>query len=141
VVGPAPLVAAVRAAKQFLTYAGGTPLQHAVAAVLVDLPGVADLAASLAARRDQLCEGLSSLGMPVYRPAATYFVTTDVAALGWEDSAAFCRDLPERCGVVAVPSAVFYHDPRGAQTLVRWAFCKQPSVLAEALGRLEALRS
>src|SRR3954463_5167615 len=32
--GPAPLVAAVRAAKQFLTFAGATPFQHAGAAAL-----------------------------------------------------------------------------------------------------------
>ena len=36
--GPAELVAAARTVKQFLTFAGGTPLQHAAAAAL-RLPG------------------------------------------------------------------------------------------------------
>jgi N-succinyldiaminopimelate aminotransferase len=138
-VGPAPLVTATRAAKQFLTYAGGTPLQYAVATVLATLPGVAALVASLRARRDQLCDGLEQIGMRVFRPAATYFATTDVAPLGFEDGEAFCRELPGRCGVVAVPSAVFYHDARGATSLVRWAFCKQPEVIDEAVARLAKL--
>ncbi|MHB1553521.1 MAG: aminotransferase, partial [Acidimicrobiales bacterium] len=51
----------------------------------------------------------------------------------------FCRELPERCGVVAVPSSVFYRDPAPGKTLVRWAFCKRPEVLREALGRLKVL--
>ena len=139
-VGPAPLVAATRAAKQFLTYAGGTPLQYAVAAGLAAGPRLIDpLVASLRDRRDQLCDGLAALGFPVYRPAGTYFVNTDVAALGEPDAFAFCRSLPERCGVVAIPSSVFYLHPTEGASLVRWAFCKRPDVLDEALVRLKAL--
>jgi N-succinyldiaminopimelate aminotransferase len=73
------------------------------------------------------------------RPAATYFATTDIASVAPGLSAQeFCLALPERCGVVAIPSSVFY-DPSDAdagRTLVRWAFCKRPEVLADALGRL-----
>jgi len=144
-VGPAPLVAATRAAKQFLTFAGGTPLQVAVAAGLAAGPRLIDpLVASLRERRDLFCDGLEALGLPVYRPAGTYFVNTDVAALGEPDAFAFCRSLPARCGVVAVPSSVFYLQPaEGAlsegASLVRWAFCKRPEVLEEALLRLKVL--
>ncbi len=138
--GPRDLVARVRAAKQFLTYATGTPFQHAVAVGL----GAGDrlvvpLRDSLRERRDLLCDGLASLGLTVYRPAATYFVTTDIASIGERDALEFCRGLPERCGVVAVPSSVFYRDPLDGKTLVRWAFCKRPEVLREALARLKAL--
>ena len=68
--GPAELVAAVRGAKQFMTFAGGTPLQHAAAMAL----GTADehgarLAAELAAKRDRLCAGLERAGFGVLRPA------------------------------------------------------------------------
>jgi len=138
--GPAPLVAATRAAKQFLTYAGGTPFQYAVAAGLNAGPTLIDgLAASLRERRDLFCDGLEELGLPTFRPAGTYFVTTDVAAIGEPDALAFCRALPSRCGVVAVPSSVFYLHPAEGASLVRWAFCKRPEVLADALVRLKAL--
>ncbi|MDA8312025.1 MAG: pyridoxal phosphate-dependent aminotransferase [Actinomycetota bacterium] len=138
--GPPDLVARVRAAKQFLTYATGTPFQHAVAVGLSAGDRlVAPLQESLRERRDLLCDGLASLGLTVYRPSATYFVTTDIASIGEDDALGFCRDLPRRCGVVAVPSSVFYRDPLLGKTLVRWAFCKRPEVLREALVRLKAL--
>ena len=58
---------------------------------------------------------------------------------GETDALAFCRSLPARCGVVAVPSSVFYLHPSEGASLVRWAFCKRPEVLEEALVRLQAL--
>ncbi len=138
--GPPHLVGRVRAAKQFLTFATGTPFQHAIA-VALDAGDrlVSPLRDSLRERRDLLCDGLESIGLTVHRPAATYFATTDIAALGEDDALRFCRELPGRCGVVAVPSSVFYRDPDLGRTLVRWAFCKRPEVLHEALRRLETL--
>ncbi len=138
--GPAPLVAAVRAAKQFLTYTSPAPLQLAIARGLGFPPASLGLLADeLRAGRDQLCDGLAALGYDVFRPAATYFATTDIASVAPGLSAReFCLALPERCGVVAIPSSVFYDpaDPDAGRTLVRWAFCKRPEVLADALGRL-----
>jgi N-succinyldiaminopimelate aminotransferase len=138
--GPAPLVAAVRAAKQFLTYTSPAPFQLAVAHGL-GLPAqrIGALAAALAARRDQLCDGLAALGYDVFRPQATYFATTDITPLAPGLSARdFCLGLPERCGVVAIPSSVFYDpaDAEAGRTLVRWAFCKRAAVLEDALVRL-----
>ena len=134
--GPASLVAAVRGVKQYLTFAGGTPLQHAAAAALA-LPRaeIAALAGELRAKRDQLCEGLRAAGLRPYMPAGTYFVNADVG----EDAAAFCALLPERCGVVAIPTSVFYDDKEAARTLVRFAFCKRSEVIADAAARLAGL--
>jgi N-succinyldiaminopimelate aminotransferase len=138
--GPAPLVAAVRAAKQFLTYTSPAPLQLAIAQGLAFPPPVMNrLSSELRAKRDQLCAGLVALGYNVFRPAATYFATTDISRVAPEMSAEdFCLALPERCGVVAIPSSVFYDpaDPDAGRTLVRWAFCKRADVLSDALARL-----
>ncbi len=135
--GPAELVAAVRGAKQFMTFAGGTPLQHAAAVAL----GIAEahgawLATELKAKRDRLCGGLERAGFEVLRPAGTYFVNADVGA----DAVVFCRDLPERAGVVGIPTSVFSGDPERVKTLVRFAFCKREEVIDEAARRLAALR-
>jgi N-succinyldiaminopimelate aminotransferase len=142
VTGPAALVAAVRTVKQFLTYVNGAPFQPAVAAGLA-LPDsyFAGAAVDLKAGRDQLCGGLVEAGFDVYQPHATYFVITGVAGLGASDGTEFCRQLPHRCGVVAVPAGAFYEDPRRARPLVRFAFCKQPDVLTEAVRRLATLRA
>ncbi|MEA2133373.1 MAG: N-succinyldiaminopimelate aminotransferase [Solirubrobacteraceae bacterium] len=135
--GPAELVGAVRGAKQFMTFAGGTPLQHAAAVAL----GIAEahgarLAAELKSKRDRLCAGLERAGFEVLRPAGTYFVNVDVSA----DAVAFCRDLPERAGVVGIPTSVFSTDPERVRTLVRFAFCKREEVIDEAAERLAAMR-
>ncbi|WP_338418209.1 hypothetical protein [Nocardioides houyundeii] len=71
-------------------------------------------------------------------PEGTYFVTTDISALGWTDGLAFCEALPERAGVVAIPTQAFYDDVDAGRHLVRWAFCKQPDVVAEGVRRLVA---
>jgi N-succinyldiaminopimelate aminotransferase len=135
--GPAELVTAVRTTKQFLTFVSAGPFQYAVATALgAPREYYLDLAAGLQDRRDQLSAGLADLGLEVFRPRGTYFVTTDVTALGWADGLQLCRALPGRCGVAAIPHQVFYDDVAAGAQLVRWAFCKRPDVLAEALRRL-----
>ncbi|MGB9186002.1 MAG: aminotransferase class I/II-fold pyridoxal phosphate-dependent enzyme [Solirubrobacteraceae bacterium] len=134
--GPAELVAAVRTVKQFLTFAGGTPLQHASAAALRLAPSHLEvLREDLRAKRDQLCAGLVAAGLAPLIPAATYFVNADVGT----DAVRFCAELPARCGVVAIPTSVFYDDKQAASTLVRFAFCKREEVIAQAAERLASL--
>lgn len=138
--GPAPLVRAMMTAKQFMTYTSGTPFQPAIAHALglgsdyfdTFLHGMSD-------QRDLLCAGLSDIGFDVFVPEGTYFVTTDIRPLGFDDGMEFCRLLPERAGVVAIPHEVFYDDKDAGKPLVRWAFCKRQEVLIEALDRLQGV--
>lgn len=134
------LVTAVRSVKQFLTYVSSGPFQYAVAEALA-LPDsyFEDFRRSMLARRDILAEGLTAAGFEVFRPAGTYFITTDIRPLGEKDGFAFCRALPERAGVVAIPNAVFYDDREAGAPFVRFAFCKREEVLREAVERLRAL--
>jgi N-succinyldiaminopimelate aminotransferase len=141
VTGRPELVAAVRAAKQFLTYVSGGPFQYAIAEAL----GQPDayftaLRDDLRMKRDLLSGGLAELGFEVYPTDGTYFVTTDIAALGETDGIEFCARLPERAGVVAIPSVVFYDNKEAGRTQVRFTFCKRPEVLKEGLARLAAAR-
>ncbi|HEX8006645.1 MAG TPA: pyridoxal phosphate-dependent aminotransferase [Trebonia sp.] len=134
------LVSAVKTTKQFMTFVSGGPFQYAVAEALA-LPDeyFASLATDLKKKRDLLAGGLADIGFEVYRPDGTYFITTDVAPLGEKDGVEFCLSLPERAGVVAIPSAVFYDDAEAGRTQVRFAFCKREEILEEALSRLAAL--
>ena len=136
--GPAELVARLRAVKQFLTFAGGTPLQHAAAAALT-LPDsvAAELTASLRAKRDRLAGGLRDAGFDVLESQATYFLNVDGAPLGEHDATALCERLPHEAGIVAIPTSAFAADPAGpTRSLVRFAFPKRDEVIAEALERL-----
>jgi N-succinyldiaminopimelate aminotransferase len=137
--GPAALVGAVLAAKQWLTFTSGAPLQPAVAAALDEHPDFpTTLAAELREKRDLLCDGLEKIGLRGRPPEGTYFATSDITDLGWPDAMAFCLALPERAGVVGIPTQVFYDDPDAGRQLVRWAFCKRREVIEEAVSRLGA---
>ncbi|UIP59039.1 putative N-succinyldiaminopimelate aminotransferase DapC [Agromyces marinus] len=140
--GPADLVTAVLAVKQYLTFVNGAPFQPAIAAGL-DLPDgfFAGAAAELAARRDLLVGGLRRAGFDPSVPASGYFVVADAAPLGVDDGAALCRELPHRAGVVGVPVTAFVHPSRrdGVRSLVRFAFCKRRDVLETAVERLSGL--
>jgi N-succinyldiaminopimelate aminotransferase len=136
--GPPDLIARVRAVKQFLTFAGGTPFQHA-AAVGVSMPDeqAGQLAHKLAAKRDRLSAGLRELGFDVLPTAGTYFLNADAAPLGHDDARELCLELPSAAGVAAIPVSAFSTEPDRLRSLVRFAFCKRDSVLDEALGRLK----
>ncbi len=136
------LVTAVRTSKQFLTYVSGGPFQYAIAEGLnLGDDYYRSLAGGLRDCRDHLCAGLADAGFDVWNSPGTYFVTTHIGSMGHRDGVAFCWSLPERCGVVAVPSVVFYDSKDVGQPLVRFACCKRPEVIAEAAGRLATLRS
>ncbi|MGW1539172.1 pyridoxal phosphate-dependent aminotransferase [Streptomyces sp. NPDC002309] len=134
------LVTAVRSAKQYLTYVASGPFQYAVAeALAMPDPYFTAFRDDMLAKRDLLVAGLSDAGFRVYKPAGTYFVTTDIRPLGESDGIAFCRSLPERAGVVAIPNAVFYDHREEGAPFVRFAFCKRTDVLEEAAARLKTL--
>lgn len=145
ITGPAHLVDAVLAVKQFLTYTNGTPFQPAIAVGL----GLGDeyfagIAATLRTKRDLLGAGLRAAGFDVSVAAGSYFTVADASALvdGGDDAADLCRSLPARAGVVAIPLTAFASRAHRAQyaNLVRFAACKRTAVITEASARLGALR-
>jgi N-succinyldiaminopimelate aminotransferase len=142
VTAPPELVSAVRCSKQFLTYVSSGPFQYAIAAGL----GLPDsyfqtFVDNLRVRRDLLSTGLSAAGFAVMPTQGTFFLTADITPLGGIDGMEFCRSLPHRVGVVAVPTQVFYDNIEAGRRLVRFAFCKKLEVLEEACRRLEGLRT
>ncbi len=136
----ADLIDAIAAVKQFLTFVNGSPFQPAVAeALLLPDQRFHDLAADLQARSELLTSGLKAAGFEVRPSDGTYFVIADAAPLGYTDGTALCLDLPGLVGVVAVPVQAFHDDPSVPSSLVRFAACKKPEVIAEAAERLAGL--
>ncbi|MGP4002495.1 aminotransferase class I/II-fold pyridoxal phosphate-dependent enzyme [Streptomyces sp. 8N706] len=135
--GPAPLVAAVGAAKQFLTYASGTPYQEALARMLGSVEEWAgELRTTLRNHRDLLTDGLARAGLRPFRAEAGYFVQADVRPWGYADGVEFCRELPERAGVVAIPTSAFYLEAGAPAWLVRFSFCKREESIRTAVDQL-----
>ena len=140
VVAPPALVDAVTTVKQFLTYVNAGPFQPAVAdALALGDDFYRGVASRLQAGRDALVQGLLDVGFTVSVPQGTYFVVADAAPLGYADGLTLCRELPGLAGVVGVPVQVFHDDVEAGRSLVRFAFCKRPEVIADAVTRLKVL--
>ncbi|MBA0124575.1 pyridoxal phosphate-dependent aminotransferase [Haloechinothrix sp. YIM 98757] len=138
--GNRDLIAAVRAAKQFLTFVSGGPFQPAVAhALRTELDWVGQSRAALGDKRDRLSAGLAEAGFSVLPSSGTYFVCADVRPLGYSDATDLAWALPERVGVAAVPVSVFTENGAGNTHLLRFAFCKRDEVLDTAIERLHRL--
>jgi N-succinyldiaminopimelate aminotransferase len=140
--GPPSLTAVVMKAHQNLTFTTPPNLQRAVALGLAKDDGYFEsLSTSLAAKRNRLSAGLHQAGFGVLPSDGSYFVTADYSAFGFEgDDAAFCRHITEHAGVAAIPLSAF-SEGAAPQGYIRFAFCKQDSVLDEACRRLASLRS
>lgn len=136
------LIEAIAAVKQFLTFVNGSPFQPAVAeALLMPAARFRDIATDLQARSRLLTDGLLAAGFDVRPSDGTYFVIADAAPLGYPDGLTLCLDLPSLVGVVAVPVQAFHDDPTVPSSLVRFAACKRPEVLVDAVSRLSVLRN
>jgi N-succinyldiaminopimelate aminotransferase len=136
------LTAALRTSHQFVTFAVNTPGQHAMAhALRAPDEYYETFLAEYRRRRDRLCVGLAEAGFGVAPPAGTYFAVADIRPLGHHDAVAFCRMLPERLGVAAIPVSAFYTRADSAPHLVRFAFCKTDALLDEGLRRLQRLKA
>ena len=134
------LIDEITAVKQFLTFVSGAPFQPAVTRALNEGDEwVQRQRLAMQGKRDRLAEGLRRIGLDPAVPQGTYFLTTDVRPLGYDDGVEFCRSLPLRCGVVAIPHQVFYDRVEAGRPYVRWAFCKTDPVIDEAVERLERL--
>ncbi len=145
--GPAELIEALLAVKQYLTYSGGAPFQPAIARALSEGDAdIAELRDSLSARRDLLITGLRSSGFDVVVPGGTYFVCADATPFLSDtvpDGAAFARALPELAGVACVPISAFCRD--GSSTAaalapwVRFTFVKDQATIEDAIAGLRTL--
>lgn len=135
---PPELTAAVRTAKQWITFTNGTPFQHAIAVALgLDDAHFAAFTDGYRRRHDRLVTGLTDAGFATYVSQGTYFVTVDIRSVGWTDGdLAFCQWLPAEAGVGAIPCSVFFTDPRDGAHLVRFACCKRDGLLDEGIARL-----
>ncbi|GEM16577.1 aminotransferase [Gluconobacter oxydans] len=141
VTAPAALASVVAKAHQVLVFATAPNLQRAVAYGLnKDDSYYEGLSAQMETQRDLLRDGLHRLGFETLPADGSYFIVADISrhAAGRGD-VEFASWLVEHAGVATIPVSAFY-DPQGdvaPQNLIRFAFCKKPEILREALKRLE----
>ncbi len=131
------LIAAIRSVKQYLTFVNAAPFQHAIAVGLDECDDyLVHAATQLREKRDLLAAGLEMVGLRVFPTQGTFFLTTDISPVSDAEGLTFCRELAQRCGVVAIPSSVFYDDKTSSRHLVRWMFSKRREILESAVERI-----
>ncbi|HSS14030.1 MAG TPA: aminotransferase [Rhizomicrobium sp.] len=137
VMGPRELVRVVQNAHQFLTFTTSPALQTGVAHGLThEMQFPLALTARLQKNRDILATGLSRLGFEVQPCEGTYFLTAGISKLTNEKDFAFCERLIREAGVALIPLSAFFKSGT-PDTFVRFGFCKQQSLIEQALERLE----
>ncbi len=132
--GPAELVAATRKAKQFLTFAGGTPFQHAGAVALGLGDEVYTALETRAARQARPAvrrarggrAGGAAARRHLLRQRRLPAATASSTAASWSSARASSRS-PRACSTTT---------PTPDRTLVRFAFCKREAVIDEAARKL-----
>jgi aspartate/methionine/tyrosine aminotransferase len=138
-IAPPHLTAGIRAAHQFLTFATATPLQRASVEALAAPPAYFDaLRSEYDERRHAMLRVLREAGLDPITPEGSYFVLADHTRFGHASDEAFCEHLIREVGVAAIPCSPFHADRRGADRLVRFAFCKTLPTIHEAGARLKA---
>ncbi|MDY6055662.1 aminotransferase class I/II-fold pyridoxal phosphate-dependent enzyme [Micrococcus sp.] len=140
--GPAELVAAARAVKQFLTFSSGGAFQQAVAGFLPTAAAQEHLDGQrerYRQARDVLVDGLRAVGLDPVVPAAGYFVVVDLSPWGVTDAQRAAVEWTERAGVTGIPVSALCRPEGGhLRSWLRLAFCKDPAVVREGMDRLAA---
>ena len=141
---PKELTAALRAVHQFTVFCSATPLQYGMIAALELGPEYfRELRQDYRQRRDLLLTELSASGFRAEAPEGTYFIVADYSDLSTLDDLNFASQLTEQHKVAAIPISVFYTDQELAARryrYVRFAFCKNPTTIADAGARLRRIR-
>ena len=137
VIAAPELSRAVRTSHQHIIFCGQSALQKAVASGL-DSPDhyYTQLLEDYTRRGQWLCNALQELGFRVYLPEGAYYILVDITPFGFDDDLAFCRMLPEKAGVAAIPCSAFWNNGKLIRTLVRFCFCKKDETLQEGIRRL-----
>lgn len=137
VIAAPELSRAVRTSHQHIIFCGQSALQKAVAFGIDSSDHYYTQLLEDYTRRGQwLCNALQELGFRVYLPEGAYYILVDITPLGFDDDLAFCRMLPEKAGVAAIPCSAFWNNGKRIRTLVRFCFCKKDETLQEGIRRL-----
>eukprot|EP00756_Hemistasia_phaeocysticola_P022224 Hpha_TRINITY_DN15820_c1_g18::TRINITY_DN15820_c1_g18_i1::g.187177::m.187177 len=142
VTGDPDLIAGLRTVQSYMSYSAPHPLQAGCAAAIeAALEPGGDLTFGGLGDRFQkswgtLARALRNQGVRVCPAEGGYFLVADVGDTGLDDWE-YCQWLAEDRKVAAIPMKMFYTETDTRRTLVRFAICKEQSLIDEAAKRLE----
>lgn len=139
-VAPPPLARAITLANDLFYVCAPTPLQHGVAEGFKSPPEFfAKLKSDYQRKRDILCEGLADAGLKPIVPQGAYYVLAEIGHLGFPNAKAAAMSLLEETKVASIPGTAFYQSKTG-ESLLRFCFAKEDSILRDAAQRIRSFR-
>ncbi len=139
-VAPPEMARAMTLVNDLFYVCAPTPLQHGVTAGFGAPREFFDsLKRDYQRKRDVLCGGLTEAGLKPIIPQGAYYVLTEIGHLGFPTAKTAAMALLEETKVASVPGTAFYQGATG-ESLLRFCFAKEDSILTEAARRLRAFR-
>jgi methionine transaminase len=138
VAAPASLSAEFRKVHQYNVFSVNTPMQHAIAAYMLNPAPYRDLAAFYQRKRDLFREGLKGSRFTLLPADGTYFQCVRYEAISSILESEFAQWLTAEIKVAAIPVSTFYSQGRESG-IVRFCFAKKDETLRLALERLARL--
>lgn len=137
-VGNPTLIAALTKIKSYLDYGSFAPIQHAAVAALTGPQDcVEEIRLRYQARRDLLCEGLSSIGWEVKKPKASMFLWAKIPdAYRDMGSMKFAEKLIKEASVAVAPGIGF---GAGGEGYVRFGLIVEDDKTAQAIENLRQM--
>ncbi len=137
-IAPPDLTRELRKVHQFNTFSIANPLQHAIAAYLIEKPECwRDLSAFFQAKRDRVRAALQDTAFGLPAAQGTYFQLLDFGQLAPAGDVEFAERLLTEGGVATIPLSPFYREPP-ALTCVRLCMAKRDETLDAAAARLKS---
>ena len=124
-----------------LTYVcAPSPLQHGVAAGLLELPDTyyTNLAGEYQEKRDLLCSALNAAGLRNTAPDGAYYILAEAESIPGKDAKEKARRLLSQYGVAGVAGSAFFQ--QGGENLLRFCFAKKQPDLLAACDRFRSLK-
>lgn len=157
-IGPEHLIRYVGAAHMRICYSSPSPLQEACAVGYEQAETLGfwdESRRSMKSKITRFVEVCDELGLPYSDPQGGYFVMVNLSKVKIPDGYSFPAHVADRprdfklswfliveLGVAAIPPSEFYlpHNIHVAENYLRFAICKEDSVLEDAKDRLRGLK-
>jgi aspartate/methionine/tyrosine aminotransferase len=141
VMATSPIMKVLAKAHQYITFTTPPNLQAAVAyGLMKDDDYFTTMRAEFQAARDDLSEGLHTLGFEILPSKGTYFVNVDLkkSNIALQDRE-FCEMLVKNYKVAAIPVSAFYSENH-VTSVVRFCFANKKATRDGALAGLKEFR-
>ena len=135
-VAPAALTAEFRKVHQFVTFSTNTPVQHAIADVLIAGRGLSELAPFYQAKRDLFLRLMQGSRFKPLSCRGSYFQLMDYSSITSEPDTDFAVRLTKEHGVASIPTSPFLYT-QAAPRVLRFCFAKKDETLERAAERLQ----